>query len=89
MATSSSTAYVSCKTICVECVHHSGSDASKNYWNHLCCHPNFERIAEQDPVTGNIGFVGKNDLGGTYFTQDRFPHCREINNGNCDYFESK
>jgi hypothetical protein len=82
---------MSALTICTECRHHRlilRNPAAPNVWyNHYC--GAMEREPTIDPVTGESGFLGRNDLGRTYFTDVAYHHCRDINHGNCEYFSKK
>ena len=73
-----------CKTLCVNCRHHVGSGV---WYAHYCQHPDKRRPKEQDPVTGEIFFAIRNDLGNVCFTCEQYPHCRDINHGNCPLYE--
>jgi hypothetical protein len=66
-------------TLCSECRY-----VRKENWS--CSHPAVMRVEEQDPVTGKYGFVVVNDLGTTYFSEDKYPPCRNYNHGNCEMF---
>ncbi len=76
-------------TICVNCRHHRYKNpyAPEVWYNHLCAAVELE--ATVDPVTGAAGFLDKNDLGRTYITEDRYALCRDINHGNCEYYQKK
>ena len=79
------------KTLCVNCEHFKveGTMNRHIWYNHFCTNPDLQRIEEVNPVTGKSGFVGKNDLGTMYFTDESSPHCRDINHGNCEYFSDR
>ncbi len=78
------------KTICVHCVFYCGPGVLKKPWHtHRCVHPENIKTQQQDPVTGEIGFVEKNDLGRVCISEDQYPHCRDINHGNCPQFKAK
>lgn len=78
-------------TLCIECKHHRHivqNPAAPHVWyNHQC--GAVEREPTIDPVTGESGYLGRNDLGTTYITEDRYAFCRDINRGNCEYFSPK
>jgi len=76
-----------CKTICIECVHHNGSSPDASWYDHYCMCPALKRQKEPDPVTGKQRYAIKNDLGNVVFTDDAFPYCLDINHGNCNHFE--
>lgn len=72
-------------TICRKCVHFLGKDATsprKDVWyNHFCkASPLPTRI---DPYDGKEKPCGVNDLGGAYFTENKFQYCRDVNDGAC------
>ena len=77
------------KTICVQCKHYCGPGKLHPWHRHRCTHPDFEKQQEQDPVTGDIGFAGRNDLGRVAIDDERYPYCRDINHGNCEKFDAK
>jgi len=77
---------IECKTICVRCKYHKGWGV---WYNHYCEHPSTARNEEQDPVTGEISYGIRNDLGRVVLTDKEFPHCRDINHGNCPNFEKE
>ena len=52
-----------------------------------CGHPDLENPFGIDPVTGKKCYHKKNDLGRTITTDEKHPHARDINDGNCKYFE--
>lgn len=75
-------------TICTDCRHHKhlikNPSAPHVWYNHFC--GAVEREPAVDPVTGRLGFLGRNDLGTTCVTEDQFHFCRDINRGDCEYF---
>lgn len=77
-------------TICVNCKHlKSISDGPRTgIWYNMYCSA-VRRMSAIDPVSGNRCFLGKNSFGEDYFTDEEYPHCRDINKGNCPYFEEK
>ena len=81
-----------CKTVCANCKHHVAKDQAsgrKDYmYNHFCAHPDCERPKEQCPVTGKIGYATRNDLGVVSIGDLKYPNCNQINNGNCELYES-
>jgi len=77
------------KTVCIKCSWHNGASTADPWHDHHCLHVEFQKHQEQDPVTGKIAFTGKNDLGQSYFCDDKHPYCRDHNHGNCEHFESK
>lgn len=79
-----------CKTICVKCKYHNNPPDERgivNWWGHICRHPSLKRLPEQSPITGEIKYGTKNSLGMIVLTDDAYPHCSEINKGNCELFE--
>jgi hypothetical protein len=72
-------------TVCVECKHLQRGRALRTQWDYLC--GAVKRLPGRDPVTGLDAFLGTNDLGGTYYTDDEWPSCRSINKGECSFFE--
>lgn len=73
------------KTLCVNCEHHiflgCDSDPSRWYYHYCGAHP---RKLKTDPVSGVVGYEKYGDI-----TVQKYPHCRDINNGNCKYFKAK
>lgn len=81
-----------CKTICKRCRFHEFRTDSRKidvWYMHYCKSKEVEREKEQDPVTGKIQYAQKNDLGRVVLTDERYPHCRDINHGNCPHYEPK
>lgn len=73
-------------TICVRCIYHhcSGDDI---WYNHFCRHPRWLQIPKaQDPVNGRWGYQKHNSVGDAYLDETPWPHCREVNKGNCDLY---
>ena len=62
-------------TICVKCVYHCGASPDAVWYDHYCLCPTVKRPKEFDPVTGK------------FVTDNIYPHCRAINNGNCEHFK--
>ena len=77
------------KTICVNCKHYNKTKSADVWHSYQCGAVDVQRKRMQDPVTGNWGFAGVNDLGGHYLTDDSMPHCRSINKGDCHHYEEK
>jgi len=84
------------ETICFVCRYHrnvapAGSSSCRDEWYYQkCFHPDVARPCGNDPVTGKKRFMAKNDLGTTYYTDEEFPPCRNINSfGECELFEEK
>lgn len=73
-------------TICIDCKHHRGGDKTAIWYDHYCSHPDHSRPLGVDPVTGVHGYMAKNDLGMTYFTNQESPYCRDYNDGTCKRF---
>ena len=42
-----------------------------------------------DPVTGKVGYKHINDLGGVYYSDIQYIHCRKRNDGSCTYYVPK
>ncbi len=73
--------------ICKNCKHVVRKEDDTNIWSYLC--GKAERLAGVDPVTGEHGYHGKNDLGGSYITQDKFEYCKKVNpTGECQMYEA-
>lgn len=70
--------------ICAQCRHFRSHG---NIWyDQYCTAVESERW--HDPVSGKTGFCLTNDLGRKVFTEDRFPHARDINqHGDCELHE--
>lgn len=62
-------------TICVHCKHHHGPTVGM-WYDHECGHPKFQRSRKRDPVSGVIPSQA-----------DCRPYCRDINYGDCAYYE--
>ncbi len=75
-----------CQTVCINCRHHEGKGT---WYNHICKHEEGVRQQEQNPVTGEIEFSMKNDLGRSVFVEEEYPYCRDVNHGNCPLYEEK
>ena len=70
-------------TVCTQCVHfmnlEPGSPREHIWYNHLCkATPLPTKV---DPCDGKTKPHGVNDLGGEYFTENRFQYCRNVNDG--------
>lgn len=72
-------------TICVKCKHYSNRGDS--IWDHYCTA--VSRMQAIDPVTGEKKFLSRNDFGNDTLTDEQYPNCRSINDGNCPLFEWK
>lgn len=83
-------------TICTACrwyrntkaARRGGPPASMWYYK-LCTHPDVERPTTIDPVSGDVKYMSKNDLGRTILHDAPHPFCRDINDGECGMFEAK
>ena len=77
------------QAICASCMHSRHiikNRAAPNVWYNWFCSA-APREATVDPVSGESGYAGKNDLGGNYVTEDPWEYCRNINtNGQCRMF---
>jgi hypothetical protein len=76
---------------CIKCIHfYNKSDGTNLIWYNLYCKaPVIQRPKAKDPVTGQTGYKTKNSLGDEYYDDTPSPFCRDINQGNCPYFEEK
>lgn len=75
-------------SVCIECRHHKGPGREGIWYDHYCGHPDVENSTMRDPVTGVVGFGGRNDLGRTFVCDQRHPHARDINSdGDCKRWE--
>lgn len=75
-------------TICFNCQHFRHKDQSRDVWyNHHCGAMPLPMAA--DPVTGRTMHYKQNDLGKSYFTEEAFAYCRDVNDGNCKHFTAK
>lgn len=77
-------------TICAKCKHIVKKEDRRpgTYWyNYSCGHPELEHPKGIDYVTGEPCYWTKNDLGQTYCTASPRPFCRDINDGECRYYE--
>jgi hypothetical protein len=77
-------------TICVNCKHcHIKEDeygsTRKSIWDYQCMA--HERMLGVNPVTGEHAYYDKNDLGKSYFTDEQYPDCKSINQGDCPKYE--
>ena len=70
------------KTICRDCRHFIELHP---VWHSQFCGA-VENSQEQNPVTGEFQYVGRNDLGQVYFNNQKYAYARDINTGNCEYF---
>jgi len=74
-------------TICVNCKHFIKT--SDIWYNQFCGNKDVGAKKAINPVTGEVGYLKKNDLGGQYYDKNRYPFARDINKGNCSIFEVK
>ena len=76
-------------TICKQCKHFHNIEPTgprKDIWyNHYC--KAVDLPTAQDPLDGVVKPFSQNDLGRTIFLDEPYPHCRDINDGNCKAFE--
>lgn len=77
------------RTICVECRFHNGASPDASWLSHRCFYPALEGGEKQDPVTGKIKYANEDSQGIVFLTREKNPYCRDINTGNCEYFEAK
>ena len=66
-------------TICLNCIH-----CFKDHTNSVCKAVENEKTV--DPVTGNHVYV--NIVDGSYSGYNKYAMCRDINKGNCSYYET-
>lgn len=73
--------------ICKNCTHLIGIGP---VWHSLYCgHPEEERVLTVDPVMGDQCYSATNDLGTTYYTEEKHPHARTVNtDGECGRYEA-
>ncbi len=78
-------------TICYACRHFKNLEPNSPrqdvWYNHICTAS--PRKQDKDPVTGRIMSVGVNAAGDTYYTEERFAYCRDINKGSCEKYGEK
>jgi len=74
------------QTLCLNCIHANGVTKDAIWYDCYCHHPKMKRREGQDPVTGRKMFVTISN-GKTCLTDEEYPHCRDINDGNCIYHE--
>jgi len=76
------------RTVCINCRHFLNNGPV--WYSQFCGHPKHaERVMVQDPVTGEYDYGGTNDLGGSYIDNNKHPHARDINKGDCELYEVK
>lgn len=77
--------------ICYLCEHFHNEEplsVRKFVWyNHLCKASPLP--IEMNPVTGEMQARSTNDLGTTIYTDRNFKFCRDVNNGDCEFFVEK
>lgn len=76
--------------ICKKCVHfhnrEPGSVREDVWYNHVCLAAPLPTAV--DPYDGKVKAYGTNHLGGRYFTDVGFKHCRDVNpDGRCRFFQ--
>jgi len=72
-------------TICIECQHYQGPTIDPKWYQQYCkASPRPKAI---DPCTGKEGYRGINDLGTTYYDEQPYQYCRDLNDGNCQQWE--
>ena len=76
-------------TICMYCKHHNGAKLSDPWFEHICRQPDLQRQEQEDPVTGGRRWVGPVYDGHTTYFSEPEPCCREVNFGDCGFFERK
>lgn len=74
--------------ICARCVHNQGARSGAIWYDCFCRHPSQEAVLTVDPVTGDSANQRTDDLGGKFFTNQKYPYCREVNpDGECKHYE--
>lgn len=76
-------------TICIHCVYLEREGVTDMWYSYLCSHPAVQTEPSIDPVTGKTVYVGVNDLGGPFTTENPRPFCRTVNFGNCAMYKGK
>ncbi len=72
--------------ICTNCQFFLNKGDEGLIWYNLYCKAT-SREKEPNPVTGIAEYVGHNDLGNKYYTDEQYKNCREVNaNGDCKLF---
>jgi len=75
-------------TICYRCRHFKnlepGSVRADVWYNHICMA--VIRAHGINPVTGREEYKTVNDLGREVLVEERHPHCRDLNQGECPLF---
>jgi len=72
--------------ICANCKHFKSH--GPEWYDHYCRAPQNERIPVINPVTGAHQYNERNDLGGTFYTDQKYPHARDCNPlGECSLYE--
>lgn len=85
--------YLICKektmpiTICVQCKMFENKGAI--WYDQFCCEPEVRAQEGIDPVTGKKQHIHKNDSGRKYYDDNPYPYARDVNSGNCEYFNKK
>ena len=78
-------------TICKNCknyIHIICNPSAPSVWyNHYCKAAPLEK--KNNPVTGEVGYWTKNDLGIEVESDSEYNYCRNINYGNCVLFVEK
>lgn len=76
-------------TICKECKHFKNlepnSARSDVWYNHLCKASPLPKTI--DPMDGKLKPQSVNSLGMSYFSENEFHYCRDINDGACKLYE--
>jgi hypothetical protein len=77
-------------TVCIECAHFINKEPdsvrSEVWYNHLCKASPLGTAV--DPYDGKRKPVLKNDLGRDVFREDRYRHCRDVNQGDCPHYKA-
>jgi len=80
-------------TICKNCsnlqLKPDPRPSCKYIWYNMYCKAS-PKEAATDPLTGEPCYSAKNDLGVTYYCDEPFNYCRNINTDcNCEFFKKK
>ena len=81
-------------TICKKCTHlFSKPDPRPScqeiWYNQYCQSPEVAHKQEIDPVSGELSYVSTNAFNDKFYTDEEYPHAREINQGACPYYQPK
>ena len=71
--------------ICANCKHFVSKGSI--WYDQYCGAKEVRAKKAIDPVTGKIKYIKQNDFGNTYYDDNPRPYARDINNGDCPYYE--